>query len=191
MDRVYVIRHKFFTEGHSIRRIAREIGHSRNTVRKYLQESEPRRREPSARRRPVLDRVAERIDAILEEWRPRTTAKQRITGTRVHQQLIEEGFQVGSTTVRDYLAEKRRERQEVFVPLVWRPGDAAQVDFFEVTVDVADERRKVWKFVMRLMSSGRDFVWLYERCNRWRSWTATCVGSNTLAACRAVASTTT
>ena len=105
MDRVHVIRHKFFNEGHSIRRIARQIGHSRNTVRKYLQESEPHRREPTAaRRRPVLDRVAERIDAILEEWRPRTTAKQRITGTRIHRQLIEEGFQVGSTTVRDYLA---------------------------------------------------------------------------------------
>ena len=166
MDRVHVIRHKFFNEGHSIRRIARELSVSRNTVRKYLQESEPRRRELAARERPVLDGVSKRIDAILEEWRPRTTAKQRITGTRVHQQLIEEGFRVGSTTVRDYLAEKRRQRREVFVPLVWRPGDAAQVDFFEVTVDVADERRKAWKFVMRLMSSGRDFVWLYERCNQ-------------------------
>ena len=123
MDRVHVIRHKFFNEGHSIRRIARQIGHSRNTVRKYLQESEPHRREPTAaRRRPVLDRVAERIDAILEEWRPRTTAKQRITGTRIHRQLIEEGFQVGSTTVRDYLAEKRRQRREVFVR--WCGGPA-------------------------------------------------------------------
>ena len=52
------------------------------------------------------------------------------------------------------------------MPLVWRPGDAAQVDFFEVTVDVAGERQKAWKLVIRLMSSGRDFVWLYERCNQ-------------------------
>ena len=166
MDRVHVIRHKYYSEGHGIRRIARELSLSRNTVRKYLEHSEPRRREPGPRRRPVLEQVCGRIDELLKEWEPRTTAKQRITGTRIHQQLIEEGYQVGSTTVREYLAEKRRQRQEVFVPLVWRAGDAAQVDFFEVTVDVAGQRRKAWKLVMRLMYSGRDFVWLYDRCNQ-------------------------
>ena len=67
------------------------------------------------------------------------------------------------TLVRDYLREWRRRRAEVYVPLVHRPGDEAQVDFFEVTVEVAGERRKAWKFLMRLMHSGRDFVWLYER----------------------------
>ena len=53
--------------------------------------------------------------------------------------------------------------QEVFVPLVYRPGDSAEVDFFEVLVDVAGERRKAHMFVMRLMHSGRDFAWLYPR----------------------------
>ena len=67
------------------------------------------------------------------------------------------------TLVRDYLREWRRQRAEVFVPLVHRPGDEAQVDFFEVTVEVGGERRKAWKFLMRLMYSGRDFVRLYER----------------------------
>ena len=49
------------------------------------------------------------------------------------------------------------------MPLVHRPGDEAQVDFFEVTVELGGERRKAWKFLMRLMYSGRDFVRLYER----------------------------
>jgi transposase len=45
MGLVYVIRHKHFSEGLSIRRIAREVGVSRNTVRKYLfQVSEPKRK---------------------------------------------------------------------------------------------------------------------------------------------------
>ena len=52
---------------------------------------------------------------------------------------------------------------EVYVPLVHRSGDEAQVDFFEVTVEVGGERRKAWKFLMRLMYSGRDFVRLYDR----------------------------
>jgi transposase len=45
----------------------------------------------------------------------------------------------------------------VFVPLVYHPGDLAEVNFFEVLVDVAGLRREAWMFLMRLMHSGRDF----------------------------------
>ena len=167
MDRVYVIRHKWYQEGLSIRQIARDLGVSRNTVRKYLDDSgAPQGNARPRRAQPVLEEVRGRIDEILQEWSTRTTSKQRITGTLVHAQLVREGYQVGSTTVRAYLAEQRRQRQEVYVPLVWRPGEAAQVDFFEVTVEVAGEQQKAWLFVLHLMYSGRDFAWLYERCNQ-------------------------
>jgi hypothetical protein len=95
-----------------------------------------------------------------------TTEKQKITGSRVHQQLVEDGFTVGITTAREYLAERRLREEEVYLPLEWWRGGCAQVDFFEVTVDVEGVRRKAWKFFMRLMYSGKDFAWLYERCNR-------------------------
>ena len=76
---------------------------------------------------------------------------------------VGEGHQVGVTLVKAFVAEWKRQRQEVFVPLVYRPGDLGEVDFFEVLVDVGGKRRKAWMFVMRLMHSGRDFAWLYER----------------------------
>ena len=49
------------------------------------------------------------------------------------------------------------------MPLTYRPGDLAEVDFFEVLVDVDGVRRKAWLFLLRLMYSGRDFGWIYER----------------------------
>jgi transposase len=167
MDQVHVIRHKVLVEAQSIRSVAREMGVGRNTIKKYLKLSEPVRlvhqhKKPS----PVKEMVVPRIEQILQEWRHRTTHKQRITGTRIHRQLVEEGYKVGITTVRDYLREKRRQKAEVFIPLVHRPGEEAQVDFFEVTVEEGGEMKKVWKFVMRLMYSGRDFVRLYERCDQ-------------------------
>ena len=148
MDQVHVIRHKVLQEGRSIRSVAREMGFSRNTIRKYLRVSEPVRQRSGPRRRPVMEKASARIEELLEEWKGRTTPKQRITGTRIHRQLVEEGMQVGITTVRTYLWEKRRQESEVFIPLVWRSGDAAQVDFFEVTVERGGVRSKVWKFVM-------------------------------------------
>ncbi len=166
MEQVHVIRHKVKIEGLSIRRVAREMGVSRNTVRKYLGESEPRRRELKPRGRPVWTRAVERIERLLDEWRGRTTGKQRITGSRVHRQLVEEGVEVGITTVRRVLAERRRRQAEVYIPLVHRPGEEAQVDFFTVTVEEGGVRREVWKLLIRLMYSGRDFVWFYDQCDQ-------------------------
>ena len=167
MDQVHVIRHKHYVEGHGIRRIARDLCLHRHTVRKYLGQPEPRRVEKQPRGQPVLEAVGPRIEELLQEWSTRSDRKKhRITSPRVHRQLVEEGFEVGERTVRGYLAEKRREAAEVYIPLVHRAGDESQVDFFEVSVDEAGLRRKAWKFVMRLMYSGRDFVHVYDRCDQ-------------------------
>jgi transposase len=86
-----------------------------------------------------------------------------LTATRLHELLRAEGQRVGVTVVKEAVAEWKRQRREVFVPLTYRPGDLAEVDFFEVLVDVDGTRRKAWLFLMRLMYSGRDFAWIYER----------------------------
>jgi transposase len=166
MDQVHVIRHKVLVEGLSIRSVARQMCVSRNTVRKYLKVSAPIREEKAARVRPVMEKVALRIDELLEEWKRRTTKKQRITGSRIHRQLIEDGYHVGITTVREYWREKKRQEAEVYVPFLGRPNECAQVDFFEVTVEESGVMRKGWKFLMRLIYSGKDFVWLYDRCDQ-------------------------
>lgn len=166
MDQVHVVRHKVLVEGQSVRSVSRQMGISRNTITKYLKVSEPKKVSRKPKSSPVTEMVGPRIEEILTQWQQRTTAKQRITGTRIHRQLVEEGYQVGVTTVRDYLREKRRKEAEVFIPLAHRPGDEAQVDFFEVTVEEDGEQKKVWKFVMRLMYSGRDFVRLYEKADQ-------------------------
>jgi hypothetical protein len=70
---------------------------------------------------------------------------------------------VGVTLVRAAFAEWKRKRREVFVPLEYAPGELAEVDFFEVLIDIDGTRRKAWIFVMRMMSCGTDFVSLYDR----------------------------
>jgi len=166
MADVHVMRYKVLREGMSIRAVAKQMRASRKTVRKYLEEPEPARKERVSKPRPVLERVAPRIEALLQEWRSRTTAKQRVTGTRMHRQLVEEGYQVGVTTVREYLRELRRQAAEVYIPLVHRPGEEGQVDFFQVTVEEAGGLREVWKFLLHLPYSGRAFTWLYDRCDQ-------------------------
>ena len=89
MDQVHSIRHKVLVDGQSIRSVARQMGISRNTIRKYLTLSEPVRVVCEKKPSPVMATVAPRIEEILTEWREHTTTKQYITGTRVHRQLVE------------------------------------------------------------------------------------------------------
>ena len=170
VDQVHVIRHKVLPEGRSIRSVAGELGISRNSARKYRQEPVPVRKPGQPKLHPVTDAVRPRWEALVADWGARTTDKQRITATRLHRELVEEGFVVGLTTVQTLWWEHRRQRREVFLPLVHRPAEEAQVDFFEVTVEVDGVRRRVRKLLIRLMHSGRDFAWLYPRGNQVAFW---------------------
>jgi transposase len=166
MQTVHVVRHKVLVEGVSVQHVARELGLSRTTVYKYLEVPAPGRVAHQPRPRPVLDTASARIDALLAEWHARTTAKQRVTAARMHRQLLTEGYTISDRSVRQYLRQKKLQAAEVFVPLSYRPGELAEVDFFDVVVEERGRQRHAWKFLMHLMYSGYDFVWLYDRCDQ-------------------------
>ncbi|MCY4391325.1 MAG: hypothetical protein OXE43_04640 [Chloroflexi bacterium] len=90
--------------------------------------------------------------------------------------MREEGYEVGLTLVFGYLREWRRERAEVYVPLVHRPGDEAHFDCFEVTVELAGERRKAWLFLgarpptTSAAALARGSVAMAEECADLRRW---------------------
>jgi transposase len=144
MDQVHVVRHKVLVEGQQIRRVAREMGIARNTVRKYLAQAAPARVEEAPRARPVWEKVGPRLEALLAESPRWTGGKQRLTAARLHAMLVAEGYSVGITTVKEAVVEWKRRRREVFVPLTYPAGDLAEVDFFEVLVDLAGKRAKAW-----------------------------------------------
>jgi transposase len=164
MEDVLVIRRRVLVDGVSVRRVAQEMGLSRNTVRRYVEGAQPGPGRPRGKvGKPVSDSVGPRALEILGDAPRWTGGKQRLTAKRLHSILVGEGKVASATLVKRIVREWKRRKQEVFVPLVYRAGDLAQVDFFEVLVDLDGERRKAHMFLMRLMHSGRDFAWLYPR----------------------------
>jgi transposase len=163
VDRVFLIRHKVLVEKQSRRHVARDFGISRNTLRRYLQGAQPGVRSGVGRGSPKSDAVRPIVLGLLAESVKWTEGKQRLTLARLHEMVRAKGFDVGVSCVGDIVREERRRAREVFVPLDYPPGDLAEVDFFEVFVDIAGVRRRVHMFVMRLMHSKRDFAWMYER----------------------------
>jgi transposase len=140
-------------EGLGVRAIAKRLGLSRNTVRKYLREPRvpvygPRSRSPSKL-------------APFEAWLTERTQEDGVwNSVRLHRELRERGYVGGKTILKDYLRPLRPPKTpNVVVRYEVPPGVEAQVDFgvfaFE---DERGRRKSVLAFVMVLSFSRALYV---------------------------------
>ena len=143
----------------SIRRIASEFRHSRNTIRKILRQAEP---SPffSTRDRfaPLLGPFQSIIDQVLrdDETAP---PKQRHTAAQVFRRLRDEqGYVGGYAQVQRYVRTHRPVHKETFIPLGHLPGERLEADFGHIHVDFPDGRRLVPFLVTTWAYSNAPFV---------------------------------
>src|SRR5271156_194684 len=146
-------------DGKSIRQIASDFQHSRNTIRKTHKRAEPNPF-PSTRNRfaPLLGPVESVIDQILidDENAP---PKQRHTAAQVFRRVRDEyGYAGGYVQVRRYLRKHRRSHVETFIPLGHLPGQRLEADFGHIHVDFPDGRRLVPFLVTAWAYSNAPFV---------------------------------
>ncbi len=143
VDRIAQIR-QLHRDGLSVRQIARQLGHSHQTILKALNHPEPVPYTRSApRAAPAFDPVRPLVDAILaaDETAPR---KQRHTASQIDRRLVAEYAYTGSYgLIQRYLKERRLDRRDTFVPLDHRPGHRCEADFGHIPVDFPDGRRLV------------------------------------------------
>ncbi len=154
------IRRAYFLEHKSIRKIAKELKHSRDMVKKAIESAEPGEytlRQP--RPAPVLGAYLSRIDELLAE-NERLPRKQRYTGHKIYEQLQKEGYTGSESGVRRHIGQRRREgkKRPVYIPLEFDPGMDGQVDWAEAEAIIAGEQLTVHLFLMRLCYSRKLFV---------------------------------
>ena len=132
------------------------------TLKKILQYPEPPGyRSKTPRPKPKIGPFLERIVQIIEDDKA-VSKKQRHTSKRIYERLKAEGYQGSYTQVKEAVREIKRVKQEVFMPLVHRPGEA-QVDFGFAVAKVAGVLRKIAFFVMVLPHSDAFFVMAFEQ----------------------------
>jgi transposase len=164
MDQVLEFK-QLAAKGVSIRGISRATGASRNTVRRYLRgEAIPGRYDlKGGRPQPVQEQIEPEVRKLLvAEKDKKTPKKQRLTAMRIHRILIKKGHSCSDSLVRRLVKDLRREigdpLQDSFLPLAYKPGEDAQVDFYEAWVDDVEKGRvKVFVLLVRACYSRRTF----------------------------------
>jgi transposase len=127
------IRREHFVKGKSIKAIARDLGLSRNTVRRVLRSDETSSSyEREEQPRPRLGRWKVDLDRLLTENAGKPS-RERLTLIRVFEELRALGYEGGYDAVRRYARAWSREHASqtaaAFVPLWFAPGEAYQFDW--------------------------------------------------------------
>ena len=159
---------KRYLAGESQRHIAKALGISRNTVAKYCEGAAvPWKRKTPERVSTVLtDETIHFIRSCLEEDSSEGLKKQRHTAKRIYDRLVDEtGFTGGESTVRAKVRELKQTLPAAFLPLLFDPGEALQIDWGEAFVYIKGNKEKINLFCARLCYSCRPFVFAYHRQN--------------------------
>jgi len=154
------IRRAYFIEHKSMRRIARELKHSRETVRQAIESAEPKTYTlQKSRKAPMLGLYRARIDELLVE-NEQLPRKQRYTGHKIYEDVYAKGYRGSESGVRRYIGLQRREQKKrpVYLPLEFDAGTDAQADWGEAQAIIAGEQVTVQLFLMRLCYSRKLFV---------------------------------
>lgn len=157
------IRFLYYNQNKSKRTIAKEVGVHRNTVTKAIENPEQKYDLTVKRDKPVNQDFEERVKLLIEENQDKPK-KHRLTKTRMHNLLCDEGYK-GSYSAFTYLTRQIEEdfhinSKEAFLKLNPIKG-SMQVDFGEVVVIHNKMPRKVYVFCAKLCYSKVEFVKVY------------------------------
>ena len=133
VETVARIRREHFVKGKTIKEIARDLGVSRNTVRKVLRSGETSfEYERNVQPRPKLGQWTAALDELLE-GNAAKPAREQLTLIRIFEDLRGRGYDGGYDALRRYA--KRWAKQHgtatavAYVPLSFAPGEAYQFDW--------------------------------------------------------------
>ena len=155
------IRQWILREGLSISEVQRRTGKHFVTIKKVLDSPSPPEFRCPMREKPKIGAFMERITGIVQADKS-MHRKQRHTAKRIFEVIQAVGYSGSYTSVKNAVRELKQTSQEVFVPLIHRPGEA-QMDFGEALVKMDGVLRKVMIFAMVLPYSGAMSISAYER----------------------------
>ena len=167
VETVAKVRRAYFVHGKAIKEICREFRLSRKVVRKVIRSGETAfSYQCSLQPHPKLGPWIADLERLLAVNAARSS-RERVTLTRVFEDLRGLGYEGGYDAVRRYAASWRRREiagsAAAFVPLSFDPGEAYQFDWSHEVVLMVGVTVTIKVAHMRLCHSRMPFVRAYPR----------------------------
>jgi len=165
VESIAKIRRMYLVEGKEIKAIAKEMGISKNTVRKVIR-SDATKFEISKYNRSTipLNGYLPKLKIILEE-NSKEPVRRKLTSKKLHELLKKQGY-TGSyesvnLAVRTHRREYEAKGKQVFVPLSFELGQAFQFDWGLEEVEIAGVIVRVKAARIKLCHSRHSLVVVY------------------------------
>ena len=162
------IRLDHLVRGVPIKKIARDLRVSKNTVRKVVRGEETsfsyeRKIQPMPKLGPWVEELERQLEANEKKQR-----RDRLSLLRIHEDLAARGYGGGYDAVRRYARAWRRRRRllspsQAYVPLSFDPGEAYQFDWSHEYARLSGATTKVKAAHMRLCHSRMMLVQIFPR----------------------------
>jgi len=177
--------------GESIRKIARETGFSRNTVREYIREFENQRnalieKDPNIDTLSIIDTIVENpqydsstrtrevmTDEFIEKIKEYLSdndfkienglKKQCMTAQDMHESLVLEGYKGSYPTTCIYVRNLKNKAKEAFIKQIYEFGDVCEFDWGDVKLR---DKGKIKIFKIAVFTSAKNnarIAFLYRR----------------------------
>lgn len=146
--------------GWSQRRLARELEVSRNTVRAILERNQAARTGGHSALPPKKRRRKSKLDPHVDFVRKRLADHPDLSAVRIHEDLVEEGFDGSYTIVKELVRRLRPKPKKAPVrAMPTPPGRFGQQDWSPYTIDfTATGRQRVSCFSLVLGFSRRQYI---------------------------------
>ncbi len=169
------IRRDHLVKGVPIKKLARDLRVSKNTIRKVVRgDATSHTYERTIQPMPKLGPWVKELERRLEA-NERTPRRDRLSLLRIHEDLAALGYAGGYDAVRRYARAWRRRRRllspsQAYVPLSFDPGEAYQFDWSHEYARLAGATTRVKAAHMRLCyNRSRAHARAGSRCNWFRS----------------------
>jgi transposase len=110
--------------------------------------------------------IDSRLDEILKEEIEKNNIlgphKQKLTKVQIHQILVNDGFDIGYTTISKIINLKVPKLKECFIKQSYEYGDRLEYDFGEVKLVVNEELKTYYIAVMSSPASNFRWAYIYE-----------------------------
>jgi transposase len=179
-----------YREGKSQRQISRELQINRKTVKKYVEEYEslqrvltkegnitefstyltspPTYKIPHREKRVLTEEVILAIDQHLSSNRVKIEHGQRkqiLKKIDIYEHLQAQGFDVGYTTVCNYIREKLQKHspKEAFIRQIYQPGSVCEFDWAEIKLEINGKMGRYYLAVFTSAYSNYRYSLIFQR----------------------------